>query len=80
MVIAVQENKALALGPNSLLVRRDGIEIPIEDSVAPIHDRRGAVTGAMMVFHDVSAARAMTLKMSYLAQHDSLTDFPIVYC
>jgi diguanylate cyclase (GGDEF)-like protein len=29
-----------------------------------------------MVFHDVSAARAMTLKMSYLAQHDSLTDLP----
>ena len=29
-----------------------------------------------MVFHDVSAARAMTLKMSFLAQHDSLTDLP----
>ena len=29
-----------------------------------------------MVFHDVSVARAMTLKMSYLAQHDSLTDLP----
>jgi diguanylate cyclase len=34
------------------------------------------VTGAVMVFHDVSLARAMTLKMSYLAQHDSLTDLP----
>jgi diguanylate cyclase (GGDEF)-like protein len=29
-----------------------------------------------MVFRDVSMARAMTLKMSYLAQHDSLTDLP----
>src|SRR6202035_15750 len=46
------------------------------DSAAPIHDRRGSVTGAVMVFHDVSVARAMTLKMSYLAQHDSLTDLP----
>ena len=34
---------------------------------APIHDRRGEVTGAVMVFHDVSAVRAMTLKMSYMA-------------
>ena len=29
-----------------------------------------------MVFHDVSAARATTLSMSYLARHDSLTDLP----
>ena len=29
-----------------------------------------------MVFHDVSKARAVTLKMSYLAQHDSLTNLP----
>ncbi|MEO8316028.1 MAG: EAL domain-containing protein, partial [Pseudomonadota bacterium] len=51
-------------------------ESAIEDSAAPIHDRRGHVTGAVMVFHDVSAARAMSLRMSYLAQHDSLTDLP----
>jgi diguanylate cyclase (GGDEF)-like protein len=29
-----------------------------------------------MVFHDVSTARAMSLRMSYLAQHDDLTDLP----
>jgi diguanylate cyclase (GGDEF)-like protein len=34
------------------------------------------VTGAVMVFHDVSTARALSLRMSYLAQHDSLTDLP----
>ena len=76
MVLAIREDKAVALIPNCVLVRRDGTEVSVEDSVAPIHDRRGAVTGAVMVFHDVSAARAMTLKMSFLAQHDSLTDLP----
>jgi diguanylate cyclase (GGDEF)-like protein/PAS domain S-box-containing protein len=76
MTAAVSENKPVALTPNCVLIRRDGSEAAIEDSVAPIHDRRGAVTGAVMVFHDVSAARAMTLRMSYLAQHDSLTDLP----
>ena len=34
------------------------------------------MTGAVIVFHDVSVARAMTLKMSHLAQHDALTDLP----
>jgi diguanylate cyclase (GGDEF)-like protein/PAS domain S-box-containing protein len=76
MVLAIREDRAVALLPNSVLLRRDGTEVCIEDSVAPIHDRGGAVTGAVMVFHDVSAARAMALKMSFLAQHDSLTDLP----
>jgi diguanylate cyclase (GGDEF)-like protein/PAS domain S-box-containing protein len=76
MTLAIRENKTVALPPNCVLIRRDGVEVAIEDSTAPIHDRRGAVTGAVMVFHDVSVARAMTLRMSYLAQHDSLTDLP----
>jgi diguanylate cyclase (GGDEF)-like protein/PAS domain S-box-containing protein len=76
MMQAMRDNKAVALNPNCVLIRRDGVEEAIEDSAAPIHDHTGAVTGAVMVFHDVSAARAMTLKMSYMAQHDGLTDLP----
>ena len=73
---AIQENKTLGLTPNCVLIRRDGTEFPVEDSAAPIHDRHGRVTGAVMVFHDVSVARATTLRMSYLAQHEGLTDLP----
>jgi diguanylate cyclase (GGDEF)-like protein/PAS domain S-box-containing protein len=76
MTLAIRENKTMGLTPNCILVRRDGGESPIEDSAAPIHDRHGRVTGAVMVFHDVSAVRATTLRMSYLAQHDGLTDLP----
>ena len=74
MTLAIRTNQTVALTSNCALIRRDGTEATIEDSAAPIHDRRGAVTGAVMVFHDVSESRALTLKMSYLAQHDSLTD------
>jgi diguanylate cyclase (GGDEF)-like protein/PAS domain S-box-containing protein len=76
MAFAIRENKTVALTPNCILIRRDGSEFAIEDSSAPIHDRHGQVTGAVMVFHDVSAARAATMKMSHLAQHDGLTDLP----
>ncbi|HLQ27201.1 MAG TPA: EAL domain-containing protein [Acidiferrobacterales bacterium] len=76
MELAVQLNKTVGLTMNCILIRRDGFESAIEDSAAPIHDRGGHVTGAVMVFHDVSEARAMSLKMSHLAQHDSLTDLP----
>jgi diguanylate cyclase (GGDEF)-like protein/PAS domain S-box-containing protein len=76
MAFAIRENKAVSLTPNCVLIRRDGVEFPIEDSAAPIHDRHGRVTGSVMVFHDVSAVRATTLRMSYLAQHDTLTGLP----
>ena len=76
MLLAMRQNVTVGLTPNCVLVRRDGSQAAIEDSAAPIHDRRGHVTGAVMVFHDVSAARAVSAKMSYLAQHDSLTDLP----
>ncbi len=76
MPVSIRHDKAMTLTPNCILIRRDGAEAPIEDSVAPIHDRRGQVIGAVMVFRDVSLTRELTLRMSYLAQHDGLTDLP----
>ena len=73
---AVGDNKTVHLPANCILIRRDGFETPIEDSVAPIHDREGQATGAVIVFHDVSVARAMALEMAHLAQHDFLTGLP----
>jgi diguanylate cyclase (GGDEF)-like protein/PAS domain S-box-containing protein len=74
--LALAHNKVVSLSTNCNLIRRDGFEAAIEDTAAPIHDRDGQVIGAVMVFHDVSASRAMVLKMSHLAQHDYLTDLP----
>jgi diguanylate cyclase (GGDEF)-like protein/PAS domain S-box-containing protein len=76
LAMAILHNKAVGLSANCVLIRRDGYESAIEDTAAPIHDRRGHVTGAVIVFHDVSVARAMSLRMSYLAQHDFLTELP----
>ncbi len=76
MARAVQENRTVGLTANCVLIRRDGIESAVEDSAAPIHDRGGQVTGAVIVFRDVSAARATTQKLAHLAQHDFLTDLP----
>ncbi len=76
MQSAVKQNQAVGLTSNCILIRRDGCESAIEDSTAPIHSRTGQVIGAVMVFRDVSEARAMRLKMTHLAQHDFLTDLP----
>ncbi len=73
---AMQQNQTVALEADCLLIRKNGDESAIEDSAAPIHSRDGQVTGAVIVFHDVTASRSMALKMSHLAQHDFLTDLP----
>ena len=61
---------------NCILTRRDGVELGIENSVTPIHDQDGVVTGSVVAFHDVTAERARSLEMSHLAQHDPLTGLP----
>ena len=76
MALAMAANMPVGLAANSVLVRRDGTEIAIEDSAAPIRGRDGGVIGAVMVFHDVSASRQVMARMSHLAQHDFLTDLP----
>src|SRR5205085_1878975 len=76
MAPALRQNKTVLLTDNCVLVRRDGYESAIEDSAAPIHDRGGRISGAVIVFRDVSAARRMSVQLSHLAQHDYLTDLP----
>lgn len=76
LVDAILRNRTVGVTLNCLLIRRDGVEAAIEDSAAPIHDREGRVTGAVMVFRDVTEARALSMKMEHLARHDSLTDLP----
>jgi diguanylate cyclase (GGDEF)-like protein/PAS domain S-box-containing protein len=76
MEMAVEQNRTVGLTVDCVLIRRDGFEFAIEDSAAPIHDRAGRVIGAVIVFHDVSAARAMSLQMTHSAQHDAVTGLP----
>jgi diguanylate cyclase (GGDEF)-like protein/PAS domain S-box-containing protein len=73
LALAVRLNKTVELTPNCVLIRRDGSEAAIEDTASAIQDRDGQVIGAVVVFHYVSGARAMSLR---IAQHDYLTDLP----
>lgn len=76
MELAIQKGRTIILPSNCVLVRRDGQELHIEDSAAPIHDLSGEFAGMVVVFHDVSESRAITQKMSHLAEHDELTSLP----
>lgn len=71
--IAIKENRVVSATGHAGLISRNGKIIPIEDSAAPISDRHGKIIGAVLVFHDVSHARAMANKLSHQASHDALT-------
>jgi diguanylate cyclase (GGDEF)-like protein/PAS domain S-box-containing protein len=73
---SINLDRPVGLRPGALLIDRDGNEYAIEDTAAPIHDLSGAVIGAVIVFHDVSDARAAALLMASSAHHDPLTRLP----
>ena len=54
---ALRQGSVVGLANHTVLLARNGGEIAIEDSAAPIRDASGAISGAVMVFHDVTARR-----------------------
>jgi len=51
------EGVVVGLANHTRLISRDGREVPIDDCAAPILDDDGALTGAVLVFRDVSESR-----------------------
>ena len=69
----LNEGRVISLVESSLLVSRNGEEVPVQDSAAPIRDRIGNVVGAVMTFHDVSKETRLFRQLSYQAAHDPTT-------
>src|SRR6202162_546905 len=76
LATAAVDQKNVPLCSNCVLVQRHGFEVAIEGSAAYTRDRVGNINGSIFVFNDISAARAKSLELSHLAQHDFLTDLP----
>ncbi|MEX2654253.1 MAG: EAL domain-containing protein [Acidimicrobiia bacterium] len=70
------DDQTTRLLTNGLLISRDSPELPFEASVSPLYGREGQATGSVIVFRDVSAARAMALEMTHSFEHDFLTGLP----
>ncbi|MDE2088607.1 MAG: EAL domain-containing protein [Gammaproteobacteria bacterium] len=66
-------NRSATLTEHTVLIDRSGKECYIEDSIAPIRNREGAVIGTVIVFHDISRTRALARELAHQASHDALT-------
>jgi diguanylate cyclase (GGDEF)-like protein/PAS domain S-box-containing protein len=74
--LALREQRIVGMAFDCILLNRSNQPFTVEDSAAPIRNHKGNITGAIIVFHDASEARAMAIKMTHLAQHDPLTNLP----
>lgn len=50
----LQEGNIIGLANHTALVRKDGTEVPIDDSGAPIRDGDGKIMGVVLVFRDIT--------------------------
>ncbi|RRQ20964.1 EAL domain-containing protein [Thiohalobacter thiocyanaticus] len=69
----IDTNQVVDMQQHCVLIRRDGMPVPVDPAVAPIRDHDGRVRGAVMIMHDMSEARALQHELSYQASHDPLT-------
>ncbi len=54
---ALREGVIVGMANHTILISKDGMERPIDDSAAPIRDDRGRVSGVVLTFRDVTARR-----------------------
>jgi PAS domain S-box-containing protein len=50
-----REGAVVGLANHTILIRKNGSELPIDDSGAPIRDNEGAIRGVVLVFRDFSS-------------------------
>ncbi len=61
---AMQRNEVAFLESSTILERKDGFKIIMDDSGAPIHDRKGNIIGAVLIFRDVTDKRRAEKELS----------------
>lgn len=60
----LREGAPTASSSHTLIVKQDGTEIPVDDSAAPIRNSKGDLTGAVLVFRDISEMRRLQLELA----------------
>lgn len=71
--IVLQTGDITELENNAILISKNGLEVFIEDSAAPIKDSDGKVTGVVIVFKDFTEKKEKQKQIEYLSFNDHLT-------
>ena len=70
--------KVVGLANHTVLIARDGREIPIDDSGAPVRQKDGTTLGVVLVFRDVTERRRAEERANRLASFPKLNPYPVI--
>lgn len=73
----LREGTIVGLANHTLLISKDGREIPIDDSGAPIIDKAGETLGVVLVFRDITKQRQAQAEMEHVASFVMLSPHPV---
>lgn len=73
LALCLAQRRRVESPQRCLLVARDGEELVVQESAAPVFDRDGALAGAVLVVRDVTRLTGMEREISYFASHDPVT-------
>jgi PAS domain S-box-containing protein len=66
----LRKGAVVGLANHTVLVRRDGTDVPIDDSAAPIRDAIGNLFGVVLVFRDATGEKREEARREFLARDD----------
>ncbi len=80
----LQEGTIVGLANHTLLISKEGVEIPIADSGAPIRDDDGNVIGVVLIFRDQTVERTMVRQMNKSRERfrravENIPDVVVIY-
>ena len=76
----LREGTAVALPGRTVLISKQGVERPVDDSAAPIKDDRGRLLGVVLVFRDGTQQRARdSLRAARLAVTQTLIEAETIH-
>lgn len=72
----LQTLRPVYLQDGAVLQSLTGDRHDVQDSAAPVRTATGEVIGAVLVFQDITSARALQRELAHSASHDALTGLP----
>lgn len=76
VAICLATDQPAHLDDDMILVSRNGLERDIRCTAAPVRTPSGKLSGAVLVFQDVTQSRTMQRELAHSATHDDLTGLP----
>jgi len=74
----LRQGMVVGLANHTILVKKDGTEVPIDDSGAPIRDNDGNITGVVLVFRDITERKRTEELTAHLASYPRLNPSPVM--